>query len=496
MQIRPEFAETYNNLGTAWQSQGKLPEAVACYRRALELKPDFAEAHNNLSAALKDQGQLDEALDCCRRALQLRPDYAEAHSNLGLVLKMQEKMAEAIACYRQAVELRPDFAEAHNNLANALTTEGKLDEALGCCRRALQLKPGYAAAHINLGVVWKSLGKLDQAVACFRRALQLKPDDPEAHLGLATLLLLTVTSKTAGLNMNGAGDARTIPPAACHNRSGGASRWPGGSACCTPSRGWAIRSNSCGSPPLSSGRERRMIVECNAPWSDCRRSRHRSAPLRRGRPAALRRARPLLQRCRDTGDFHRDDSVGVTTSSPRRHGWRGGGGSWPARRVPIGINWRRTARAGAVGAAQIPLEQFAAFAAVPAVQLVGLRKRAGALRRGVVPRRRCRCGSRDPSWTTTPPSWIRQPSCGLDLGGPTSDTAVTAWPERWARRCGRFSAGAGLALAAGSRRLSLVSQHASLPAGQAGRLGRVFREITAALHQRVGAAAPRTGGGS
>ena len=33
------------------KDQGKLDEAVACYRRALELKPDFAEAHNNLGNA-------------------------------------------------------------------------------------------------------------------------------------------------------------------------------------------------------------------------------------------------------------------------------------------------------------------------------------------------------------------------------------------------------------------------------------------------------------
>ena len=36
--------------------QGKLDEAVACYRRALELKPDFAEAHYNLGNALRTRG--------------------------------------------------------------------------------------------------------------------------------------------------------------------------------------------------------------------------------------------------------------------------------------------------------------------------------------------------------------------------------------------------------------------------------------------------------
>ena len=48
-----------------------MDEAVACYRRALELKPDSAEAHNNLGNAWKDQGELDEAIACYRRALEL-----------------------------------------------------------------------------------------------------------------------------------------------------------------------------------------------------------------------------------------------------------------------------------------------------------------------------------------------------------------------------------------------------------------------------------------
>ena len=187
LELKPDYAEAHNNLGNALKDQGKLDEAVACYRRALELKPDFAEAHNNLGNALKDQGKLDEAVACYRRALELKPDYAEAHNNLGNALKDQGKLDEAVACYRRALELKPDYAEAHNNLGNALKDQGKLDEAVACYRRALELKPDYAEAHYNLGVALKEQGKLDEAVACYRRALELKPDYAEAHnnLGIA-----------------------------------------------------------------------------------------------------------------------------------------------------------------------------------------------------------------------------------------------------------------------------------------------------------------------
>jgi hypothetical protein len=61
------------------KDQGKLDEAVACYRRALDLKPDLVEAHSNLGVAFNDQGICSEAAACYRRALELNPDLAEVH---------------------------------------------------------------------------------------------------------------------------------------------------------------------------------------------------------------------------------------------------------------------------------------------------------------------------------------------------------------------------------------------------------------------------------
>ena len=140
---------------TTWarpcKDQGKLDEAVACYRRALELKPDFAEAHNNLGVALQDQGQLDEAVACYRRALELKPRLRRGPQQPGqCAARTRGSSDEAVACYRRALELKPDFAEAHSNLGNAFKDQGRLDEAIACYRRALELKPDLAEVHSNL----------------------------------------------------------------------------------------------------------------------------------------------------------------------------------------------------------------------------------------------------------------------------------------------------------------------------------------------------------
>lgn len=87
------------------QIQGDLIKAIDCYRKALELRPDFFEAHNNLGTALKDQGKLDEAVESYRRALHIQPDFAEAHQNLSIVLREQGKPDEAAAALRKAMQL-------------------------------------------------------------------------------------------------------------------------------------------------------------------------------------------------------------------------------------------------------------------------------------------------------------------------------------------------------------------------------------------------------
>jgi hypothetical protein len=85
----------------------------------LRRKPDFAEAIANLGVALAEQGRLDEAVDCYREALARRPTYAEASNNLGNTLIRLGRHAEAGPHYDDAVRHRPGWPAAHYNRAIA-----------------------------------------------------------------------------------------------------------------------------------------------------------------------------------------------------------------------------------------------------------------------------------------------------------------------------------------------------------------------------------------
>ena len=57
-------------------------EATDRFRTALQLMPDSAEAYNNLGIALASQGELDAAIDQFQRALKLQPAFVDAQRNL------------------------------------------------------------------------------------------------------------------------------------------------------------------------------------------------------------------------------------------------------------------------------------------------------------------------------------------------------------------------------------------------------------------------------
>ena len=218
---RGAFKAKYDR-GVAYYQHGRLDEAVAAYREALEINPNFALAHNNLGIALAAQRKTSEAVEQYEEALRLVPDYPEAHNNLGKALVLLGDVDGAVAHYQAALALQPDSVTTRRNLAEALETAGKPDEAVtqyeqlllmrpddaDTCRslgmllaaqdrmeaaadyfrKDVLLRPDDADAHNNLGAALARLGRIDAAIGQFREALRIDPHHPQAKLGLTAAL--------------------------------------------------------------------------------------------------------------------------------------------------------------------------------------------------------------------------------------------------------------------------------------------------------------------
>ena len=179
-----DCADALNLLGVVLCQTGRNQQAVQYLERAVKLRPQDAACRNNLGLALQAAGAPEAAEKAFRRALALDPAYPEAHNNLGNLLLNQGRTEEAIAHYRQALTLRPAYAHAANNLGNALRRARRLGEAEASYRNAVNLDPGYAEAYRNLGGLLGGQARLSEALECFRRALRIRPGDHHAHSAL------------------------------------------------------------------------------------------------------------------------------------------------------------------------------------------------------------------------------------------------------------------------------------------------------------------------
>ena len=122
LEINPDYAEAYYNMGIALKDNGDLDAAIDSYKKALEIKPDYVGAYFNTGNILKDTGDLEAAIDSYKKALEIKPDYAEAYNNIGLTLKDKGDLEEAINSYKKALEIKPDYFEAKENLISLLTS--------------------------------------------------------------------------------------------------------------------------------------------------------------------------------------------------------------------------------------------------------------------------------------------------------------------------------------------------------------------------------------
>ncbi len=183
------LAVTENNLGSALQSDGRVDDAIAHYRRAIALRPEYAPAYSNLASALKSKGQVSDAIAAYEQALRVQPDYPEADYNLGNALFEAGRGDEAIAHYNRAQSIPGAAADLHNNLGIALMAGGKSAEAIAEFRQAVRADPQSAQAHRNLGDALAASGARVEGLEHFRRAVELRPSDAALRYDLGSALL-------------------------------------------------------------------------------------------------------------------------------------------------------------------------------------------------------------------------------------------------------------------------------------------------------------------
>src|SRR3989441_300472 len=133
--------------------QGKYPEALIFYGRALQLDPRFAEAHYKMAQCHMKQSSWAAAYQELQRTIDLQPENWPAQIDLGQILLAGGRAQEAKDRALLILRSNPQNADAQMLLANSDAVLGNLKEALGEAKEATAMAPERSAAFITLGLI-------------------------------------------------------------------------------------------------------------------------------------------------------------------------------------------------------------------------------------------------------------------------------------------------------------------------------------------------------
>ncbi len=171
--------------------------------RAFPAKPEPEPAEDSefwfqRGLALEETGApVAEAVAAYRKAIDLNPNASGALVNLGTISFRMRRLREAEVCYRRAVEADPSYALAHFNLGNLFDEQGRVEEARSYYLTAIRLNPRYADAHFNLALLCERNHEILRAIGYWQSYLKLDSTSSWARAARKQLdrLKATVRSK-------------------------------------------------------------------------------------------------------------------------------------------------------------------------------------------------------------------------------------------------------------------------------------------------------------
>jgi tetratricopeptide (TPR) repeat protein len=160
-------------------------EAVASYRRTLEIKPGLYEAELNAGIVLLKQknpadaaGLLEDAAR--QKPAEFRPQYYFAQALLDSGDYMRAETA-----FRRAIELDAKSANAQIGMAQSLVQQGRLGDSAPYFREAGKLEPAYRDYLLQLAQLYEKANQPAEAMALYREF----PDNAAAQARLGEMLL-------------------------------------------------------------------------------------------------------------------------------------------------------------------------------------------------------------------------------------------------------------------------------------------------------------------
>jgi tetratricopeptide (TPR) repeat protein len=185
----------YNLLGQSYAQQGKLPQAVESFNRAIAEEPYVEQHYLDLARVLASYNQWRPALVVAGKAVVRFPNSEPLYEVKGLAETVLLLTNDAMGSYSRALEINPASAKANLGLAVAQRAAGMIQQAAATFERGIKKFPQDAFHYQEYGLMLlKETRSGDaaaetQAIAMLERAIALDDTLSEAHYELGSIAL-------------------------------------------------------------------------------------------------------------------------------------------------------------------------------------------------------------------------------------------------------------------------------------------------------------------
>jgi tetratricopeptide (TPR) repeat protein len=161
-----------NNRAAESLSQGRLDDAYAWARKAIEIDPKFFASYNTLGVIYRHHHNLQHAEATLRYVLDVEPGNTDVMSNLALVLSDEGRTSEAEALMAKLKELQPYPPFYFFNLGMAAMKEADYKAARDFFAKELDRDAYYHEFHFWIAAAYLGLNDFAQAKAHLAIAME------------------------------------------------------------------------------------------------------------------------------------------------------------------------------------------------------------------------------------------------------------------------------------------------------------------------------------
>jgi tetratricopeptide (TPR) repeat protein len=179
----------YSALGYTYEQQKDYKNAVAAYKKSVDIDHDNLDAVRGLAQNLMNDNQTEAALEQYKTIVESDPHDVQSLMRIAEIQRRNGKFDDALATLKKAEGEVQDSLEVPYNIAVIYQAQGKFDDSIQVLNRLLQKSEkedgNYTPGERNnravflerLGSIYRDTGKTQLAIDTFRKMLTLGDDN-------------------------------------------------------------------------------------------------------------------------------------------------------------------------------------------------------------------------------------------------------------------------------------------------------------------------------